>query len=507
MATIGYLEMLVVLCFLLLCHRSWNKISLTTNWPIVGMLPGLLYALAVDIHDYGSQILKQCGGTFEFKGPWFANLNFLVTSDPMNVRHILTQNFANYPKGPEFKKLFEPFGDGFLNSDSDSWKFHRNMVQSHIRGSKFQLYLEKCIQGKVSKGLIPVLEQVSRLRTDVDLQDVFQRFTFDNTCLLVLGFDPKSLTVGLPEVPHEKAFDDVQEAVFNRHVWPESIWRLQKWLQIGKEKKLSRALQLIDQFLYQCIASKKEQFCRSKNQSDLQIEDKEEYSDILTANIEGESKINDGYLRDMAFNFIAAGRDTVSASLTWLLWLVSTHPDVKEKILEEIKVKLQVKEEDGKLRFFNVEELSKLVYLHGAVCESLRLYPSVPFNLRVSLQPDILPSGHRVNGNTRVFVSPYLMRNNEDTWGEDCLKFKPERWISEDGGIIHVPSYKFSAFHSGPRSCLGRNITFIQMKMIATAVLWNYDVQLVEGHPVSPSLSVLLHMEHGLKVRVTKTYV
>ena len=177
---------------------------------------------------------------------------------------------------------------------------------------------------------------------------------------------------------------------------------------------------------------------------------------------------------------------------------------VEKRILEEIKVNLQARADGGNWRFFKVEELGKLVYLHAAICEALRLYPSVPFNQRVSIQPDTLPNGHRIGASTKVMISLYSMGSMEEVWGDDCSEFKPERWITKQGRINHVPSYKFIAFNTGPRSCLGQDLTFFQMKTIATAILWNYRVQVVEGHTITPCLSVMLHMKHGLKVKVSK---
>ncbi|KAJ6298143.1 hypothetical protein OIU76_019307 [Salix suchowensis] len=116
----------------------------------------------------------------------------------------------------------------------------------------------------------------------------------------------------------------------------------------------------------------------------------------------------------------------------------------------------------------------------------------------------MLPSGHRVRRKMRVLISFYSMGRMEAIWGKDCLEFKPERWISDKGGILHVPPYKFVAFNDGPRSCLGKDVSFIQMKMVASAILWNYHVQVVEDHPVSPGLAVVLQMKNGLKVRITK---
>jgi cytochrome P450 len=365
------------------------------------------------------------------------------------------------------------------------------------------LFLKQVVQDKVEKGLVPVLDRVSSLGIEVDLQDVFQRFTFDNICLMVLGFDTNCLSIEFPNVAYEKAFDQIEESVFSRHIVPESIWKLQRWLQLGEEKKLSKAWKVLDQFVYNCISSKREELSKDTAQKS-----KEANFDLLTAYIEqdggaetvGFTKFSNKFLRDAAFNLMLAGRDTVSAGLTWLLWLVATHPSVEAKIVEEIRDHLLVNNEIK----WGIDELNKLVYLHGAICESLRLFPSVPFEHKYAVQSDILPSGHHISPSTRLLYSAYTMGRMEGIWGGDCLEFKPERWISEQGRIVHVPSYKFIAFNAGPRTCLGKDMSFIQMKIVASSIIWNYRVQVVEGHPVLPSISIILHMKHGLKVRVTR---
>jgi cytochrome P450 len=96
------------------------------------------------------------------------------------------------------------------------------------------------------------------------------------------------------------------------------------------------------------------------------------------------------------------------------------------------------------------------------------------------------------------------MGRMEQIWGEDCLEFKPERWISDRGEIIHVPSYKFISFNAGPRKCIGKDMSFVQMKMIAVAMLWKFQIKVVEGHSVTPRVAVGLSLKHGLKVKVNK---
>ncbi|XP_022741910.1 alkane hydroxylase MAH1-like [Durio zibethinus] len=487
-------------------HWSRNRNSLVTNWPVLGMLPGLFCNLDRIFDFFTHDILDLCGGTFKFKGPWFPSLDFVLTSNPMNVNYILSKNFLNYEKGSEFREIFKPFGDGIVTSDSDSWKSQRKSLHSiMLKNNKFVNYQDIVFRQVLEKGLIPVLEHIVQQGTEMDLEDVLQRFDYDNICLLALGFDSKALSVSFPEVPSKAAFNDIEDSLMCRYLMPVIIWKLQRWLQIGEEKRLSKAMKIADHFLYDCISSKREKL-RSRNRVE------EDEFDLLTALLveqEGEiltvsGKISDKFLRDTAFNFMAAGKDTISACLSWFFWLIATNPSVETKILQEIKANSPTSKDRNMILFFTGEELNQFTYLHAALCETLRLYPPVPINHKNSIQPDVLPSGEHVDGNTRILVSFYSMGRNEEIWGKDCLEFKPERWISENGDILHVPTYKFSAFSAGPRTCLGKDMSFKQMKLVTINVLWNYQVELVEGQPIAPSKSITLHIENGLKVRIKK---
>jgi len=210
----------------------------------------------------------------------------------------------------------------------------------------------------------------------------------------------------------------------------------------------------------------------------------------------------------------------MSSALTWFFWLISNHPLVEAKILQEIKDKFRTnekekcyldEEQDVKQslseKVLGMEEVKKLVYLHGALCETLRLFPPVPIERKQAVKDDTLPSGHRVNGNTMIMFSLYAMGRCEEIWGKDCLEFKPERWISEKGEIVYAPAYKFIAFNAGPRICLGKDLAFLQMKMVAAAILRKYRFQVQKGHVATPSHSIILLMGNGLKATIMKREV
>ncbi|XP_034692435.1 alkane hydroxylase MAH1-like [Vitis riparia] len=156
----------------------------------------------------------------------------------------------------------------------------------------------------------------------------------------------------------------------------------------------------------------------------------------------------------------------------------------------------------NKLHIFTEEELNKLVYLHGALYETLRLFPPAPLQVRTCIHPDTLPSGHKVNSKMKIVFSAYAMGRMTSVWGNDCLEFKPQRWITEKGGIKHVPSHKFLAFSA----CLGKESAITRIKSVAAVILHNYHVQVMEGQLVTPKASIVLHMKNGLRVRIKNTW-
>ncbi|CAL5207856.1 unnamed protein product [Lathyrus oleraceus] len=495
-----YISLFVAILFIIF-YNIWkrNKNVLIPNWPIIGMLPSVFHNLS-NIHDFATVTFKHYGSTFHFKGPWLTNMaNIIFTCDPMNVHHILSKNFINYGKGSDFHEIFEILGIGIFNLDSNEWKQERTLLHSLLKRKNIEIILQQNIQKKLENSLLPFLDHAYKSVQVLDLQDILERFTFDITSSFLFGLDPNCLDPykfnELSNIACLKAVSEIEEVALFRHYIPKCIWKLQRWLQIGQEKKHKVALENLHQFLHKCITY-------SKGNGD-----EDEYHSCFLKELMrkglGKGEKTEKYITDTAVNLLLAGNGTISSGLSWFFWLVSTHPIVEAKIIQEIKDNYLAQEMNS-ITNLSMEDIDKLVYLHGAICEALRLYPPVPFEHKCAVKSDILPSGDHVRANTKLIYSLYAMGRMEEIWGEDCLEFKPERWIADNGQIIHVPSYKFIAFNAGPRSCIGKGISFVQMKMVAVSMLWKFHIQVVEGHSVTPRVSVVLRMEHGLKVNISK---
>ncbi|KAK1264523.1 Cytochrome P450 86B1 [Acorus gramineus] len=411
------------------------------------MLPGLFSNLHC-LHDWTVHLLRTTGPTFFFKGPpLLSKMNFLFTCDPANANHILKSAFNDYPKGPDFPEIFDPLGNGLIVADEDSWTTQRKAAHCLLAEAKFRGFVAETSKGNAEHKLVPMLARAADLGEVVDMEDVLLRLTFDTSCNIFTGVDPKCLSDGFPDVLFGRAIDDVEEVLALRHVIPMWWWKLMRWLNVGHEKKLASARETIDAYVMQIVRERRE------------------------ANYE-------------------ASPDMVS------------NPYVENKIYEELKARFG--EADEQTKVFDVESLRGFVYLHAALCEVVRLYPSVPINHKWAAKADVLPSGVSVEAGTRILISMYAMGRMERVWGKDCEEFRPEQWITEHGTIKYEPPQKFLAFNAGTRTCLGKDVAFTQMKIVAAAVIYNFKVEAVEGHVVEPRMSVVLHMKNGFLAKVRK---
>ncbi|MBA0582522.1 hypothetical protein Gorai_024665 [Gossypium raimondii] len=339
-----------------------------------------------------------------------------------------------------------------------------------------------------------ILDRASIEKKSVDLQDLLLRLTFDNICGLTFGKDPETLSPELPENSFAVAFDTATEATLYRFLYPGLLWRLEKILGIGVEKRLKRSLQIVENYMNDAVEARKE--APSDDLLSRFMKKRDAEGNLFTSDV----------LQHIALNFVLAGRDTSSVALSWFFWLVMNHPEIEQKIIDEISTVLQESRGEDCKKWLKeplvFDEADKLIYLKAALAETLRLYPSVPEDFKYVVEDDVLPDGTFVPAGSTVTYSIYSVGRMKTIWGEDCMEFRPERWISPEGDKFNTPKdgYKFVAFNAGPRTCLGKDLAYLQMKSVASAVLLRYRLSLVPGHRVEQKMSLTLFMKQGLRV-------
>ncbi|KAK4763001.1 hypothetical protein SAY86_008769 [Trapa natans] len=399
-------------------------------------------------------------------------LGNIITANPDNVHHILKTRFHNYPKGKQFSSILgDLLGKGIFNSDGDRWMFQRKMASLELGSVSVRSYAFEIISSEVRTRLLPLFDSVIGRRSpsdsvkphpELDLQDVFRRFSFDTICRFSFGIDPGCLKLSLPMSEFAVAFDAASRLCAERALTRSPlVWKLKRLLNLGSEKRLRKAIKMINMLADEVIKQRRKMGSSTHN-------------DLLSRFLD--SIQDDRFLRDVIVSFLLAGRDTVASGLTGLLWFISQYPQVEEAIREEAGRIMD--STDGVATF---EQIKSMHYLHAVVYESMRLLPPIQFDSKFALEDDILPDGTFVRRGTRVTYHPYAMGRMERLWGPDALKFRPERWLK--GGVFSPQNlYKFPVFQAGPRVCLGKELAIAEMKTAAVALVRKYSIR-----PVDPS--------------------
>ena len=507
---------LIVLCLLIkriiLTHNPKNHIShITTSthtppsYPIIGCLISF-YKNSHRLLDFYTHLLSQ-SPTQTILINRLGARRTIITANPLNVEYILKTNFTNFPKGKPFTEILtDLLGCGIFNVDGKLWSQQRKIGSHEFTTRSLKDFVAKTLEDEVQQRLIPLLELASNGNHVIDMQDVLRRLTFEIVCKVSLGYDPCCLDLSKPLPPLLSAFDKASEiSAIRSHSPIHLIWKIKRLLNVGSEKLLKEAVKLVHESVNEIIRKKKKEISERNNVSG---------SDLLTKLLEGGH--DEIMVRDMVISFIMAGRDTTSAAMTWLLWLLSKNTSQEELIVKGVREVFGGKNNDDEfelMRSFDYEGLKDMKYLKACLCESMRLYPPVAWDSKHAANNDVLPDGTRVGKGDRVTYFPYGMGRMEALWGKDWNEFKPERWFDEpieeggnnnEGVLKYVSPYKFSVFQAGPRVCLGKDMAFIQMEYVVASILNQFEIEPVSiDQPVFvPFLTA--YMAGGFNVRVHK---
>ncbi|KAI0648480.1 cytochrome P450 [Trametes meyenii] len=218
-------------------------------------------------------------------------------------------------------------------------------------------------------------------------------------------------------------------------------------------------------------------------------EGKDIISVLLRANMVAseEDRLPDKEVIAQVSTLVFAAMDTTSNALARILQLLALHPDIQQKLREELTHARD--DGTGKLRDLDYDEVMELPYLDAICRETLRLYPPVRVLVRIVQKDGILPLSSPiiardgsliesvpVGPGQRIVTDLEAINRDKELWGEDAEEWKPERWMNplpralEDAHIPGVYSHVMT-FICGARACIGFKFSQLEMKVVLSTLL------------------------------------
>jgi fatty acid omega-hydroxylase len=457
------------------------------HW-LLGNLPEFVKAAAQKKqNELGLRLQQKYGRTLALKfplRPWTVK-----TTCPKNVQHVLKTNFDNYPKGPAFQaNLWELLGRGIFNADGHEWHMQRKVSSHMFTAALFKEHIWVVVRRNARK-LRDILES-SEPEKPVDLFNFMNRFTLDT--IGEIGFGKCIGSLEDPSSPFLVSFDKAQQISYWRLQQP--WWPILKFFRMGAEKETHEHFDRLDAYSRSVVR----ELCSAMNHGAgkgngvgwADIEARKSFVGLFLedARKRGET-LSEDYLRDLVLNFLIAGRDTTAQALSWTIYCLSEHPEVEAAARHEIIDVCGV-------RGPAYDDMNHLPYLQAVISEALRLYPSVPVDIKVALDDDTWPDGTFVPKGANVVYDIYSMGRDCSIWGEDAEVFRPARWLEmkETRG-----NYEYPVFNAGPRECLGRRLAMVEMKTCLAMILPQMSFRLaVPRDQITTDAQLTIGMGQGL---------
>jgi cytochrome P450 len=385
----------------------------------------------------------------------------VMISGPSGIKHVLIDNYQNYVKGPSYDGAKFFMGRGLLTNEGAEWAQRRKASQPSFQRDQVMSYAGGFADGTA--------ETLTRWRT---LKEGEPIVIYKEMAELVLRLLCRNLFQS-----KLKNFEPLIDAVENLLRFGVDYVLLPIRIPLSiptpgtiRFRKAHRAL---EDFTLQLV---RERPNRDPQASDL--------LSLLTA-----KGVDERQVRDEIATFIIAGFETTAITLTWILYVLSQHPDAERRLYEEASAVLGDRKPTA-------ADVSKLTYTTMVVHEVLRLYPPLWTLERTALEDDEV-AGYRIPKGEGVVICPYVIHRNPRYW-ERPEEFDPERFSPERFHAIE--RFTYVPFLVGPRQCIGNYFAMAEIPLIIAMIAREFRLQPVSGHSARPQALLSLRPPNGMKM-------
>jgi cytochrome P450 len=391
-------------------------------------------------------------------------------SDPELVREVLVEKADKFHKGAIMKRGLTPIlGMGLVTSDGDFWKRQRKLAQPAFHYKRIESY-----------AAVMVDHTLKMLDTwgDGDARWInkdMMKLTLNIVCKTLFDADVSGDAERVGEL-----LVKVMEILNERF---SSVVNPPEWIPTPKRLRLRRMGAELDAIIQRFIDERRR---TNEDKGDL-------LSMLMLAEDENGERMSDKQLRDEVMTLFFAGHETTAMTLTWTWYLLSQHPAVYQRVIDEVDAAL-----GG--RPATVADLPNLPYSEQVIKESMRLYPAVSGVNRRAIE-DVTIGGYTVPKDTEISVATWAMHRSP-RYFDNPLQFDPERFSPENEK--RIPKYAYLPFAAGPRVCIGNSFAMMESRLILATITQQYRLSLVPGQQIVPEQILTVRPKYGLRMRAER---
>ncbi|MEW7293074.1 cytochrome P450 [Aquimarina sp. 2304DJ70-9] len=389
----------------------------------------------------------------------------IFTRDAGLAKHTLQKQHRNYHKSAlQSKDLAKYIGEGLLTSNGEKWLKQRRLIQPAFHKKK----LEEII-GTIQSVIKEELSQIEPGKT-IDIFSLMSDLAFKVVAKSLFSYTDTGNTISRLQYITQTA----QKTLIKEIRQPYKRW----WFHLsGKIKSTLKLTQEARDILNDIIEQRKRS---DENYHDL-------LDMLLESRYEDGSAMDNEQLIDEILILFTAGHETTSNALTFTLLLLALHPEIQEKVYNEIS--------ESADEASPMELVAKYQYTKQCIEESMRLYPPAYFSDRVAISDDQYNNLTLKKGTT-ILISFFEIHRHQDLWN-DPLTFNPDRFDPS----IDKKEYSdwYFPFGAGPRMCIGNNFAMSEMILAVSELVKNYKITTELKEVMIKPLITLKPLASGLK--------
>ena len=401
-------------------------------WPLIGNT----FHFIKDPLQFNEKLRSEFGDVYRIN-LFFRNVAALVGPEANQL--VLLDRSRNFSSKMGWNdRIGQLFTDGLMLRDFSDHRLHKRIMSKSFGASAMKNYAD--IMNETISTSLSHWDGIERL----DFYRSFKNLTLRIAAAAFVGIPPGEDADRL-----NRAFIDTVSA---------SIAFIRLAIPGFKFKRGLEGRQYLIQYLRKLLPEKR------------RVETKDMFSQFCHSQTpEGDYFSDQDVINHMIFLLMAA-HDTITSSVTSLVYFLASEPEWQNSVREEGK---QINQ--GALAY---DQLDKLPVLEACFNEALRFYPPVPMIPRRSVNA-FEYKGVEVPARTQLFVNPFMTHRLPEYWSSPS-QFDPSRFLDRKEHLQHP--YLFVPFGGGAHMCIGRLFAYLEMKLFMHQLIQRYQISLPAGY-------------------------